>query len=73
MENFKVVYCEGYAERCNIYDSLEDCESEFDSWYGPNCTIVDKSVFDECADWLFSLDCSTEGWIAACEAFYECS
>ena len=72
MENFKIVYCEEYADRCDIYETLDACEADFDSWYAPSCRIVDKSAFDECVDWLLSLDCSTEGWIPACDNFYEC-
>jgi hypothetical protein len=72
MDQYKMVYCEEYAMRCDVYPSVEDCEAEFDTWFSDDCVIADKESFDACADWLFSLDCSTEGWIAECDEFYVC-
>ena len=74
MDQFKVVYCEEYAMRCNLYDSVEDCEMFFTERFGfdPACEIVDKDTFDICADWLLSLDCNVQGWIDECDQFYTC-
>ena len=72
MDQYKMVYCEEYAMRCNIYASVEECEAEFDTWFPADCQITDKETFDVCADWLFSLDCSVEGWIDECDQFYTC-
>lgn len=72
MDQYKMVYCEEYAVRCDVYATVEDCEVEFDTWFSEDCVISDKESFDACADWLFSLDCSTEGWIAECDEFYSC-
>ena len=72
MDNFKIVYCEEYADRCDIYETLDACEADFDVWFAPSCRIVNKDDFDECVDWFLSLDCSAEGWISACDTFYEC-
>ncbi len=72
IDQYKAVYCEAYSTRCNVYESIEACEEEFDSWFASDCTISDKDAFDVCADWLFSLDCSVEGWIDECDQFYTC-
>ncbi len=72
IEHYKNVYCSEYADRCDIYPTIEACETEFDSWFDADCTIVDKGTFDVCVDWLLSLDCATEGWIDECDQFYSC-
>ena len=72
IDQYKAVYCEEYSMRCNVYESVEACEAEFDTWFAADCTISDKEAFDVCADWLFSLDCSVEGWIDECDQFYTC-
>ena len=72
IEQYKTIYCDEYAMRCNAYDAVEDCEAMFDRWFSPDCEIVDKETFDVCVDWLLSLDCSFEGWIDECDQFYSC-
>ena len=72
MDEYKAVYCEEYAMRCELYSSVEICEQNFDGWFSDDCSIVDKETFDVCVDWLLSLDCSVEGVIDECEQFYEC-
>ena len=72
IDQYKAVYCEEYSIRCNVYESVEACEAEFNLWFASDCTISDKEVFDVCVDWLFSLDCSVEGWIDECDQFYTC-
>lgn len=71
---FKAVYCEEYAMRCNLYETVEDCETVFNETFDlhPSCEIVDKETFDICADWLLSLDCNVQGWIDECNEFYSC-
>ena len=75
IDQFKVVYCEEYAMRCNLYDTVEDCEMAVNETFGfdPSCEIVDKETFDICADWFLSLDCNVQGWIDECNEFYSCS
>lgn len=72
MDDYKAIYCEEYAMRCDVYSSVEICEQNFDSWFSEDCTIIDKETFDICVDWLMSLDCSVEGFIDDCDQFYEC-
>ena len=72
MNDYKAVYCEEYAMRCELYSSVEICEQNFDGWFSEDCRIVDKETFDVCVDSLLSLDCSIEGTIEECEQFYEC-
>ena len=72
IDQYKQIYCEEYAMRCNAYSEIEQCEEMFDRWFSPDCEIVDKETFDVCVDWLLSLDCSYEGWIAECDQFYSC-
>ena len=74
MDQFKALYCEEYAMRCNLYETVEDCEIDYMERFAfkPSCTIVDKETFDVCADWLFSLDCEVQGWIDECDQFYSC-
>ena len=72
INQYKIVYCEEYAMRCDVYATVEECVAEFDTWFSEDCIISDKETFDVCADWLFSLDCNTEGWIFECETFYTC-
>ena len=72
IDQYKQIYCEEYAMRCNAYSEIEQCEEMFDRWFSPDCEIVDKETFDVCVDWLLSLDCSYEGWIDECDQFYSC-
>lgn len=74
MDQFKAVYCEEYAMRCNLYETVEDCETDYMERFAfePSCTIVDKEIFDICVDWLLSLDCNVQGWIDECNEFYSC-
>ena len=73
MQQYKLIYCEDYASRCNLYTSIEECEDQFDSRYPSDCRIVDKELFDICVDWLMSLDCAVDELTIECEQFYECS
>ena len=72
IDQYKQIYCEEYAMRCNAYSDISQCEEMFDRWFSPDCEIVDKDTFDVCVDWLLSLDCSFEGWIDECDQFYSC-
>ena len=70
IDQYKQIYCEDYAMRCNVYSDISQCEEMFDNWFSPDCEIVDKETFDVCVDWLLSLECSFEGWIDECDQFY---
>ena len=72
IDQYKQIYCEDYAMRCNAYSDISQCEEMFDNWFSPDCEIVDKETFDVCVDWLLSLECSFEGWIDECDQFYYC-
>ena len=72
IDQYKQIYCEDYAMRCNVYSDISQCEEMFDNWFSPDCEIVDKETFDVCVDWLLSLECSYEGWIDECDQFYSC-
>ena len=72
IDQYKTIYCDEYAMRCEAYATVEECEEVFDRWFSTECEIVDKETFDVCVDWLLSLDCSFEGWIDECDQFYSC-